>query len=510
MNRCVDTYRTEGSASERRSFAKRVGTLEAEVAALKRTNGKARKTFLQYFYAILNTVFMERWLEQELPARHLAQMSQLMSTFLEYYDYEWVRGTLVDRIWDRFFNSFLRVLLEGGLNEYEEEEQAFPSGAVQVMTFHQSKGLEFPVIIVGDLHAQVSSGKKVDQMLGQYYNRTLHEPLSKTSAFDKRRLYYVAFSRAKNFLTLTHHDELTDTVLKRKKHFEDVLEECEPWERAKAQGDYRKVQCQLQDPTVLKPVLGFTSHINAYERCPRQFLYQKQYGFAPVRNEQFWMGTVVHNTLKDIHDHILKEKEGALTPKLVKTYLDQNIDVLRRQGIEPQKLSPARLAAGEKPLEDVAYESIQRYVDKNEKRLRHCRWAEKEILVDQDDYTLTGVVDLLIHDDSDYVELVDFKAGQRKKNVQFLEGYHDQVRLYCRQVEGKVGKVPDEGYIYWVTDPSPDDPKDMVDIDPALLDDTRQRVHKTATSIIQGKFPRRSERDKDICGICEFEERCWS
>ena len=72
------------------------------------------------------------------------------------------------------------------------------------------------------------------------------------------------------------------------------------------------VECKPIDSDLVKPVLGFTSHISAYERCPRQFQYQKQYGFESVRGDQFWMGNVVHNTLQDIHDHVLKNKKGHL------------------------------------------------------------------------------------------------------------------------------------------------------------------------------------------------------
>jgi DNA helicase II / ATP-dependent DNA helicase PcrA len=502
LNRCVQEFRSFKSEKGFDLFLDKIKELQSEINKTKNQDGKPKKKFIDYFYSVVNTEFMIRWMDEELPARHLAQVSNLIDVFTEYYSYEWVTKKNADKIWDKFFNSFLRVLFEGGLNEYEEEEQAFPSGAIQIMTFHQSKGLEFPVVIVGSLHAQISTGKKIDELIGDFYQREQFEPISRISEFDKRRLYYVAFSRAKDFLVLTGHNDLTERIAKRKDHFSSSLDFCQLWDETKAEASYKKVKCKKEDDELLKPIFGFTSHINAYERCPMQFKFQKLFGFVPSRNEQLWMGNVVHNTLKDIHDHVLKNKSGDITDSLVKDYLERNIESMARFGIRPQQTKDGS------SLEDVAFNSILRYTKDNKDKLKHCRWAEKEILVDEKDYTLTGVIDLLIHDDTNHVELVDFKAGRKNSNKQFHEGYADQIRLYCKQAEKKIGKQPDEAYLYWITEPKDVDPKDPIDTDPSLLNKTKQRVDDIAQKIIKKEFPPRKKKDKDVCGICEFKARC--
>ncbi len=161
-------------------------------------------------------------------------------------------------------------------------------------------------------------------------------------------------------------------------------------------------------------------------------------------------------------------------------------------------------------LRDSALRSILRYTRENKERIQHCTWAEKEILIDEKDYTLTGVIDLLIHDDTGYVELVDFKAGRKKTNEPYREGYIDQVRLYCHQADKKIGKTPDEAYLYWITEPEGQNPKDYVDTNPALLAKTRTRVDQIAQKIINKEFPPIKKKNEDVCGICEFSERCWA
>ena len=46
-----------------------------------------------------------------------------------------------------FFSSYLYTLFRMGESEYENEDDPFPKGNIQALTIHQSKGLEFPVVL---------------------------------------------------------------------------------------------------------------------------------------------------------------------------------------------------------------------------------------------------------------------------------------------------------------------------------------------------------------------------
>lgn len=47
----------------------------------------------------------------------------------------------------------MRFLFEGGITEYEDDFEYAPSGCISFMTIHQSKGMEFPVVMVDSLSA---------------------------------------------------------------------------------------------------------------------------------------------------------------------------------------------------------------------------------------------------------------------------------------------------------------------------------------------------------------------
>ena len=75
--------------------------------------------------------------------------------------------------------------------------------AVTVTTIHQSKGREWPVVIVGSLDFHNPNVDPVGRSLAPYFLRPDAEPARRIAAFDHMRQHYVAFSRAEGLLVLT-------------------------------------------------------------------------------------------------------------------------------------------------------------------------------------------------------------------------------------------------------------------------------------------------------------------
>ncbi len=78
----------------------------------------------------------------------------------------------------------------------------FPTGRVCVTTIHQSKGLEWAVVMVGSLDG-CGGGDEVGCDLNPYFPHPTFEPPARIPDFDRMRQHYVAFSRARNLLILT-------------------------------------------------------------------------------------------------------------------------------------------------------------------------------------------------------------------------------------------------------------------------------------------------------------------
>jgi len=114
-----------------------------------------------------------------------------------------------------FYYSFLDLLISEGLNDFEDEEESFPKGRFPIMTFHQAKGLEFPIVFVGSLDVDLehlrwkSSSKEyvLEDLLKPYRGSLGSDRLPEFDALqraeqDTIRLYYVAYSRAQDALIL--------------------------------------------------------------------------------------------------------------------------------------------------------------------------------------------------------------------------------------------------------------------------------------------------------------------
>src|SRR5205807_6002488 len=102
-----------------------------------------------------------------------------------------------------FFNSFLYALWRREESEYENAEDPFPKGRIPFLTVHQAKGLEFPVVVLGNLRKDNHGPPKIETLVQPLVQRE-RESLERMAEFDIMRMFDVALSRAKNLLVLAH------------------------------------------------------------------------------------------------------------------------------------------------------------------------------------------------------------------------------------------------------------------------------------------------------------------
>lgn len=139
------------------------------------------------------------------PSRNLAKLSQIIGKFEYLHRVDTLNGKYININTEKFFNLYIRLLYDGGITEYEDDSEYAPSGCVSFLTIHQSKGMEFPIVVVDSL-SNVPRTRNNDLMLqieARYFKRPAFEPYDQTKYFDFWRLYYTAFSRAQDLLILT-------------------------------------------------------------------------------------------------------------------------------------------------------------------------------------------------------------------------------------------------------------------------------------------------------------------
>ncbi|MFZ4580546.1 MAG: UvrD-helicase domain-containing protein, partial [Myxococcota bacterium] len=87
------------------------------------------------------------------PARNLAILSGLLTRFEYLHHVDVLKPDRLPKILSWLGNTYLRFLFDGGIEEFEDPSDYAPAGCVGFLTVHQSKGLEFPVVVVDSLYA---------------------------------------------------------------------------------------------------------------------------------------------------------------------------------------------------------------------------------------------------------------------------------------------------------------------------------------------------------------------
>lgn len=226
-----------------------------------------------------------------------------LSRFVDEYNLSVLTGEffLDDKFQRVFFSSYLFALYRRGETEYEDAEDPFPRGRIPFLTIHQAKGLEFPVVVLGNPGKSHNRPQRVEEIVRPLLDpKQEKEPLDRVAMFDSMRMFYVALSRPKNLLTIARYK--TGHI---NEPFEDLIDDDFPRIRG------FKVE-SLPDPELPKDDLpknySYTGDYLLYRRCPRQYMFFRKYNFAPARFQTMFFGSLIHQTIEDLHQHLIAQK----------------------------------------------------------------------------------------------------------------------------------------------------------------------------------------------------------
>jgi len=377
------------------------------------------------------------------PLRNLAILSNLTAQYEYLNNITIFTAKGINKDVDYFFTMYMYFLMDGGITEYEDDSEYAPSGCVSFMTIHQSKGLEFPVVIVGSLHSRPDARNipLIQTLEKEVYHRKPYEPFDLIKVFDFWRLYYTAFSRAQNLLVLTSR-EVTGTWTDPSKYFEKPYNELPNYFDPSVNFDKYNFE-KIKDVNI-KESYSFTSHIAVYENCSLQYKFFKELGFTSVRTGSTLFGTLVHQTIEDIHRAVLHKEQATIIPENIKTWFESNYLYLTRR--EHSFLAPH--------VKEAALNQVLSYADKKNGDWEKVLQAEVEISHVEPEYILKGKIDL-ISGDSDTVEIIDFKSERKpdmEEDSQIIDRYHRQLQLYAYIVERKFNVSVSKMHLYYTAE----------------------------------------------------------
>ena len=445
-----------------------------------------------YFYHLIALDPFKSALRNENAARNLAIFSQLLNVFQSYYHYTVVTHRNREILRFHFFNSFLRLLSDGGINEYEDPDQPFPKGHVQVMTIHQAKGLEFPVVVVGSLSTQLSSPKQIDRDLGPFYHRPPFEPENRITLFDRMRLHYVAFSRPQKVLVLTAHEPP-------KVHFTSIWQGLPQWPYV--QKELLAAQrFELRERMPVKKTYSFTGDLKIYETCPRQYQFFRDYDFTPSRSAVIFFGLLVHQTIEEIHRIALDGKLDTLDEPRIRDLFDRTFRFLVASDVRP---------IGDR-ARDAALTQVLNYFHQNRDEMCRVIQTEVDVSLEKGGYILVGKVDLLLGGDGK-LELLDFKTSPRPKDSpELIAAYERQLCTYAHILERRYGRHVDRLLLYWTSEPHKQDALMVLPYDPKRVEEAGLHFDDTVRRIQAREFAVTAPPEAAICKECDLRMLCRS
>ena len=238
----------------------------------------------------------------EGPICNLGLVTQYLARFMEEYTPIITASFLSEnKFTNTFVGSYLYAIYRLGESEYEDADDPFPKGRVPFLTIHQSKGLEFPYVVLGNLNKIDRPADKKEIIIRDLLEKE-GEPLDKISHFDNMRMFYVALSRAKQMTILPRWKRQQQSQA-----FKDMFSSEEfPWIGSINWDGLPVSGLDIED---LGKSYSYTADYLSYRQCPRKYMVFQKYGFIPSRSQTMFFGSLVHQTIEDLHHLLISERK---------------------------------------------------------------------------------------------------------------------------------------------------------------------------------------------------------
>lgn len=393
--------------------------------------------------------------------------------------------------------------------------------AVQLSTYHSSKGREFEYVYMPSLHQyNWESGRNnltmdIPLPKDEYKN---DDEMKEMKYSDLIKLLYVGMTRAKHTLRLSFPETVERKNRKLTKFVADIqnifehekepfeYDETSYWTQAgklliKRNYDYKREFHTLVDAQTKDKAFSATS-INQYLKCPRQFLYErilKLKGKDGNPNNLSY-GSAVH---KACEEAILYAKKNNAYPSK-ETFIEWFKQELNRLPMESYQQRQNYLGRGEKALEDFYPILINTPIS---------RLVAAEMTIEDDGTVFegikfTGSIDRVDKNDDGTFTIYDYKTGNNKNSAIKIGGehedYYNQIAFYKYYYEKLTGnKVSETKFIY---------PEDFESKNNAFLltDEECEEIAKKIQTVVNKihSYEFEPSYDKNVCKYCTYRDFC--
>ncbi|HWZ98035.1 MAG TPA: UvrD-helicase domain-containing protein [Candidatus Dormibacteraeota bacterium] len=397
-------------------------------------------------------------------------------------------------------------------------EDDVPGDAVQLMTVHSAKGLEFPQVFVLRVNSKKFPASERPRTF-EFPAALMKEgdPAEQFHVQEERRLFYVALTRAEERLTITTliekkgkvplfiEDMLLDPTEKRR-DIRQIAPKVPPHsETSRSNTDSEaqlfpvsqnlpRIFARIADwaetfhPPSAEPLSLSPSAINGYRSCPQQYLFSYLWSLREGPQAAMTFGAVMHNTIRRFVDQLRK---GTRLPwdDLARIYEaewksgsfedDYQEKGYKKDGLEQLRVFHA--AVLENPPQVLEQE----------------KGFELPV---EDNVILTGRIDQINSAGGKKdVEIVDYKTGKPKKPADAKKDI--QLSIYSLAAKEILELNPVRLVFHYLQN----NERQETIRDAKQLDEAQKIVQEVASNIRAGSFP---PKPGYLCRNCAYQPIC--
>jgi DNA helicase-2/ATP-dependent DNA helicase PcrA len=325
------------------------------------------------------------------------------------------------------FASFLHYQAPDYYPEGWEETGFGQPDAVQIMTVHKAKGMQWPAVFIPCLrHNRFPSRRPGFRSVWHVIpdSAVANVDRYKGTQEDERRLFYVALTRAEKYLFCSWAPIPGNQQQRRVSQFYRDLTDNE---HVLTRDPERTLpECIRPRPRQEETAINLTfSELKYYFKCPYLFKLRFLYGFDAPVSRALGYGKSLHDALAEIHAESIQGRIPDVGS--VERLVDDHLSL------------PFANAAVEQNLRRAATAALTRYLNEHGRNLNKLEHVERVIeLKLAEGVVVNGRIDLIRRTDTNEVLIVDFKSDERAQTEDIT-----QLHVYAVGYEQLTGTKAD-------------------------------------------------------------------
>ncbi len=448
-------------------------------------------------YAFLTETGFLKALTKDMNSQKEAKIQNLAKFFNIVRDFELVAKE--DRVLN--FVNYLDLLIEAG-DDPETAGTDLDTDAVNVLTIHKAKGLEFRVVFMVSLvngKFPVAGRRQSIELPDSLIKEIL--PAGDYHIQEERRLFYVGMTRAKQELFLTSAvdyggarmrrisqfviEALGDAVKEKEKQKTGALETIKRFAPQK-EAQKKAIRNVAQDEFIY---LSFYQ-IDDYLSCPLKYKYVHILRVPIMEHHTVIYGRAMHEAVTKYFQLKIAGKEMELA------------DLLNafKESFDPQGFLDER---HQKERFHIGQEALIRFFNSEEKRSSMPLYIEKDFAFTFENNKIRGRFDR-IDMENDLAVIIDFKTSEitKQKDADKRAKESMQLALYALAYKNISGKLPIREELHFLE-------SGLIGVDRKEekdLENVKEKISVVAAGVHKREFS--ATPGYMVCNYCAYNQIC--